>query len=460
MDPTPLLQASVHRTEQLLFFSLLQLAVIVVCARAAGNLAVRWGNARAVGEIMVGILLGPSLFGLLWPAGFELVFRSAPPEPLTILSQIGLVLLLFQIGLEFDFAHLRLAQHRRTVVYVALAGELLPFALGFAFGAVSAPILFPHGNAFAYSLFCGTALAITALPILGRIMLELDLHRSAVGVIAISAAAIDDVVGWLLLAVVSALAVVHFSAAAFAVKLGLLALYVAVCVLVVRPLLLQVIRRFGVSESTLPLDLMGILLAAVFLSGMITYAIGIFAIFGGIHPRRAAARPAHPGTGLAREGGALRERVLRPDLLHLHRAAHRRRAARRLGDVGLAGAGRRARHAGQAGGLLRGSAAERDRPALRTGHRDHDEHAGADGAGGHQRGLRPQGHPAERVHHAGAHGNREHGDHDACAQALVAGQAGRRARARPAGMTTGRSLSIICDLEPSRARVHSLPAGL
>ena len=281
MDPTPLLQASVHRTEQLLFFTLLQLAVIVVCARAAGNLAVRWGNARAVGEIMVGILLGPSLFGLLWPAGFELVFRSAPPEPLTILSQIGLVLLLFQIGLEFDFAHLRLAQHRRTVVYVALAGELLPFALGFAFGAVSAPILFPHGNAFAYSLFCGTALAITALPILGRIMLELDLHRSAVGVIAISAAAIDDVVGWLLLAVVSALAVVHFSAAAFAVKLGLLALYVAVCVLVVRPLLLRVIRRFGVSESTLPLDLMGILLAAVFLSGMITYAIGIFAIFGG-----------------------------------------------------------------------------------------------------------------------------------------------------------------------------------
>jgi Kef-type K+ transport system membrane component KefB len=281
MDTTPLVQASVHRTEQLLFFTLLQLAVIVVCARAAGNLAVRWGNARAVGEIMVGILLGPSLFGLLWPAGFELVFRSAPPEPLTILSQIGLVLLLFQVGLEFDFAHLRLAQHRRTVVYVALAGELLPFALGFAFGVVSAPVLFPHGNAFAYSLFCGTALAITALPILGRIMLELGLHRTPVGVIAISAAAIDDVVGWLLLAVVSALAVVHFSAGAFALKLGLLAVYVVTCVLVVRPLLLRLIRRFGVTATTLPLDLMGILLAAVFLSGMATYTIGIFAIFGG-----------------------------------------------------------------------------------------------------------------------------------------------------------------------------------
>jgi Kef-type K+ transport system membrane component KefB len=293
MDNASLLQASVHRTEQLLFFTLLQLAVIVVCARAAGNLAVRFGNARAVGEIMVGILLGPSLFGLLWPAGFTLVFRSAPADPLTILSQIGLVLLLFQIGLEFEFAHLRVAQHPRLVVYVALAGELLPFALGFAFGVVSAPVLFPNGNAFAYSLFCGTALAITALPILGRIMLELDLHRSTVGVIAISAAAIDDVVGWLLLAVVSALAVVHFSPAAFAFKLGLLVLYIALCVLVVRPLLLRLIRHFGVSQNALPLDLMGILLAAIFLSGMTTYAIGIFAIFGGfmlgvlLHDQRA-----------------------------------------------------------------------------------------------------------------------------------------------------------------------------
>jgi Kef-type K+ transport system membrane component KefB len=246
-----------------------------------------------MGEILVGILLGPSLFGLLWPAGFEAVFRSAPPEPLTILSQIGLVLLLFQIGLEFEFAHLRLARHRRTVLYVALAGELLPFALGFAFGLVSARALFPDGNAFAYSLFCGTALAITALPVLGRIMLELELHRSVVGVIAISTAAIDDVIGWLLLAVVSALAVVHFSPAGFALKLGLLALYVALCLLVVRPILLRVIRRFGAGQSTLPLDLMGILLAAVFLSGMATYVIGIFAIFGGfmlgvlLHDQRA-----------------------------------------------------------------------------------------------------------------------------------------------------------------------------
>jgi Kef-type K+ transport system membrane component KefB len=274
--------ASVHTTEQLLFFTLLQLTLIVLAARLAGNLAVRWGNARAVGEIVAGLLLGPPLFGLLWPDGFGWVFRSTPAEPLTILSQIGLVLLLFQIGLEFDFSHLRAVHNRRAVVRVAMAGELLPFALGVGFGILSAPyLLSEHHNLLGYALFCGTALAITALPILGRIMLELGLERSALGAIAISPAAIDDVIGWLLLAVVSALAMANFSPGGFALKLGMLAAYIAVCFTLVRPLLRYAIRRTAPTASRLPLDLMGILLGAVFLSAIATYSIGIFAIFGG-----------------------------------------------------------------------------------------------------------------------------------------------------------------------------------
>jgi Kef-type K+ transport system membrane component KefB len=112
-------------------------------------------------------------------------------------------------------------------------------------------------------------------------MLELDLHRTRLGAIAISAAAIDDVVGWLLLAVVSALAVANFSPGGFALKLLMLAAYIAVCVLVVRPLLLKLIQRSRVTATSLPLDLMGVLIAAMFFSGMVTYKIGIFAIFGG-----------------------------------------------------------------------------------------------------------------------------------------------------------------------------------
>jgi len=228
VDHSTPVQASVHKTELLLFFTLLQLSIIVLAARLCGNLAIRWSNSRVVGEIVAGIVLGPSLFGLLWPQGFQFLFRSTPPEPMAILSQVGLILLLFQIGLEFDFSHLREPRNRRAVGRIALFGLLLPFALGLAFGALSAPLLFPSGNALGYSLFCATAFSITALPVLGRILLDLDLQRTRIGTIAISASAINDVVGWLLLAVVSALAVSHFSAQAFAIELLMLALYVVI----------------------------------------------------------------------------------------------------------------------------------------------------------------------------------------------------------------------------------------
>ena len=111
-----MMQSSVHHTEALLFFTLLQLIVIVLAARLAGEIAVRISQSRAVAEIIAGLLLGPSLFGLLLPETFSYVFRSVPPEPMTILSQVGLILLMFQIGLEFDFGHLAANQNRAAVM--------------------------------------------------------------------------------------------------------------------------------------------------------------------------------------------------------------------------------------------------------------------------------------------------------------------------------------------------------
>jgi Kef-type K+ transport system membrane component KefB len=275
------MQSSVHHTEALLFFILLQLIVIVVAARIAGEIAVRVSQSRAVGEIIAGLLLGPSLFGLLFPETFGYVFRSVPSEPMTILSQVGLILLMFEIGLEFDFGHLAANQNRAAVLRISLAGLALPFALGLLFGWLSAPILAPDINLLAYCLFVGTAFSITALPILGRILMELGLSRTRLGVIAISSAAINDVVGWLMLAVVTALTVSQFSPGDFVVKVGLIGAYVALCWWVVRPLLLRLLRRFSISEDNLSPNLIGILLAAVFLSGIATYKLGIFAIFGG-----------------------------------------------------------------------------------------------------------------------------------------------------------------------------------
>src|SRR5262249_61780020 len=97
---------TVHNTESLLFAVLLQLTIIVAVSRAAGGIAVRVGQSRAVGEIIVGILLGPSLFGALAPSAFALVFRSTSPEPLMILSQNGIILFTGQIGMWVDCSHI------------------------------------------------------------------------------------------------------------------------------------------------------------------------------------------------------------------------------------------------------------------------------------------------------------------------------------------------------------------
>ena len=287
MDAPLMNDLAVHETEAMLFFTLLQLAVIVLAARLGGIVAQRVGQSPTVGEIVVGILLGPSLFGWLAPEWFDYVFHSAPPAPMQMLSQIGLILLMFQIGLEFDFAHLTERANRRAVAYVASASLAAPFALGFGFGYWTAPILSPGVDPLASALFIATAFSITALPILGRMMIEFGITRLPIGVIAISAAAINDVIGWLLLALVTALALAQFSAESFVVKVLLVAGFFAVWWFVVRPLVKRTIRfseNGGAPASgggMLTPALLGVLLAAIFVSAMTTYQLGIFAIFGG-----------------------------------------------------------------------------------------------------------------------------------------------------------------------------------
>jgi Kef-type K+ transport system membrane component KefB len=200
-----------QHTEDILFSTLLQLIVIVLAARGANQLARRLGQPGAVGEIIAGLLLGPSLLGYALPDVSHFLFSPTASMPISILSQIGLILLMFQIGSDFEFAHLGNARNRRTAIAIAVVSIAAPLALGLLIGMISAPILAPHIDIFTYSLFIGVALAITAVPILGRILREFDLTRTEVGVITIAAAAVNDVVGWLLLAGTAAYAAAHFS---------------------------------------------------------------------------------------------------------------------------------------------------------------------------------------------------------------------------------------------------------
>jgi Kef-type K+ transport system membrane component KefB len=268
-------------SESLLFFTLLQLAIIVLAGRVGGILAQRCRQTAAVGEIIIGILLGPSLFGLLAPDTFQFVFHSTPPEAMQVLSNLGLVLLMFQIGLHFEFGHLAARANRIAVLWVGGVCLVAPFALGFAFGYYSAPILSPQANPLHSALFVATAFSITALPILGRILIEHRLAHQPLAVIAISAAAMNDVIGWVLLTIITALAVGNYSGGRFALRLGLIALYIVVCVTVVRTLLKRMLRVSNPTAGRLSSNLIGVMLAIIFVSGMITFKLGIFAIFGG-----------------------------------------------------------------------------------------------------------------------------------------------------------------------------------
>lgn len=272
---------AVHAAELQLYFVLLQLVVIVMAGRVGAWIARRTGQSAAVGEIVMGILLGPSLLGLVAPELFRYLFHSTPEGPMHVVSQIGLLLLMFQLGLSFDFSHLAETRNRRAVLAVGTASLVLPFLLGFAFGLATAPILSPRADPLASALFIATAFSITALPILGRIMMEFDITHSPLGVIAISAAALNDVVGWIMLAVVSALAASRFSGTGFAANAASIVAFAAAAWFLARPVLRRAYRALAPRDGGLGDHQLGLLLAVTFACAMGTYQLGIFAIFGG-----------------------------------------------------------------------------------------------------------------------------------------------------------------------------------
>ena len=182
---------------------LLQWLVIIAVAWAFGRLGKRFGQPLAVGEILAGILLGPSALGLIWPADWPVLFSKETQQSLQLLGKIGLILLLFQVGMEFDYGHLR--SRSRTVTAVSICGIAVPFVCGLLIGPWLHREFAPNTPRFGFQLFLCIALSISALPIMGRILLEMKLERTAIGVMGISAAAIDDVIGWILLAVATAM---------------------------------------------------------------------------------------------------------------------------------------------------------------------------------------------------------------------------------------------------------------
>ena len=192
------------QTENILLIVIVQLIIIVAASRFFGGLFRRMGQPLVCGEIAAGLILGPSFFGGMFPHLFHRVFDPSVGQIFSMMSQIGLILLMFLIGLEFDFGHL--SNNRGTALSISLAGIILPFSLGFLLGRWMHAVLHMNGGWLNLALFMAAAMSITAIPILGRIMIELNLTRTRIGSLTISAAAADDASGWIILALVTAIA--------------------------------------------------------------------------------------------------------------------------------------------------------------------------------------------------------------------------------------------------------------
>ncbi|HET6281844.1 MAG TPA: cation:proton antiporter [Polyangia bacterium] len=254
---------------------LLALAVIIVTARLLGALFAKLRQPPVIGEVLAGILLGPSLLGRVAPSvsGYLLPISVSPF--LSILAQVGVILYMFLVGLELDTGLLRKRTH--ATVAVSHASIVLPFVLGCALALLLYPRLSSSDVPFTYfALFCGVAMSVTAFPVLARILTDRGAQTSHLGVTALACAAVDDVTAWCLLAFV--VSVVKARAAGGLLTAGLTLGYIAL-IISVRPLLLRLIQKYdrdgGVSRNVLTAVVLALLLSA-----LATEYIGIHAVFG------------------------------------------------------------------------------------------------------------------------------------------------------------------------------------
>jgi len=254
---------------------LLAVAVVIVAARVLGSVFRLINQPRVIGEIVAGILLGPSLLGLFFPEITSFLFPSEVINVLQILAQFGLIFFMFLIGAELDHKMIRGSGH--TALLVSHYSIVVPFTLGLAAALLIFPVV-GSGNFTGFALFMGAAMAITAFPVLARILTDTGLHRTRIGALAITCAAVDDVTAWCILAVV--VAIVKASSPIDAIQTVLLALaFLGVMIFVVRPLIDR-IASVRPDRVRIGATVMSGLLVALFLSAWATEAIGIHAIFG------------------------------------------------------------------------------------------------------------------------------------------------------------------------------------
>jgi Kef-type K+ transport system membrane component KefB len=267
----------VHNVQDPLAILLAQIIMIILVARLFGWIFKKIGQPSVIGEIIAGIALGPSLLGLYFPDFFHALFPADSLENLKFLSQIGLILFMFVIGMELDIKVLK--NRAKEAVVISHASIVIPFALGIGLAYFVYNRFAPEGVKFlSFSLFMGIAMSITAFPVLARIVQERGMHKTKLGAIAITCAAADDITAWCLLAVVIAIVKAGtFESSMYIISLA--AIYVLMMIYLVKPFLKRIGDLYG-SKDSLSKPVVAIFFLLLIISSYATELIGIHALFG------------------------------------------------------------------------------------------------------------------------------------------------------------------------------------
>src|SRR5271168_4632421 len=263
-------------TQQDLLHVLLALVVVIATARAMGSIFRTVGQPPVVGEIIAGIVLGPSLLGRLAPGAEGYLFPATVGPFLNIIAQVGVILYMFLVGLELDPALLRKRGH--ATVAISHASIIAPFLLGAVIALYLYPKLSTSDVPFTcFSLFLGVSMSVTAFPVLARILTDRGIHKTRMGAIALTCAAVDDVTAWCMLAFVVSVAQSESSGAVTTIVMALG--YIALMLVVIRPAMVRLSLVYG-NRGRLTQGVLAAIFVALLVSASATELIGIHAVFG------------------------------------------------------------------------------------------------------------------------------------------------------------------------------------
>ena len=258
---------------------LLQLAAMLLSARVFAEIAQKFKQPAVVGEILAGIVLGPTILGMISPDSFTYLFQSNPSANLALdgIVQMAVILLLFIAGLEVEL-HLVWAQGK-SAINISLMGLAVPFVLGFTF-----PYFFPtffglaDGDKILFSLFMGTAMSITALPVVVRILMDMNLFKTKMGMVIVAGAMVNDIIGWLIFSVILSFMGKSGNLSLMS-TIGITLLFTVFMLTLGKGLLNRVLPWIN-KNLAWPGGLLSLSMAFCFLLAAFTEWLGIHAIFG------------------------------------------------------------------------------------------------------------------------------------------------------------------------------------